>query len=582
MNPRTVKMMVVLVVFLAGCNLGAGGADATLPPPTATVSIPTSTPSPIPVEEVDRIGIRTVDGNAEFFNTVTGQKFIPRGTNYVDFAEITPGQLWEDYIFGAGTYQPDKVRQAFRRLSSGGYNTVRLFFDHCFSGPSCIGSRSGNGLNPIFLDNMVEVMNIAADEGLYLVLTANGVPADGNYWSRYNEQYEKEGHFGFGEFFENGYYLHSAGVDMQAEYWRDLMSGLAERNAPFSVILGWQLQNEYWLFKTKPPLPLTSGMVQICNGKSYDMSDETQKRQMVTDGVLFWMEALIPIIKEHDPESLVTVGFFPPDFPNQNELATDWYRDTASLIKVAPVDFWDFHPYPEPKAFTTRNMQGAVENFGMGGYQEKPVLMGEFGAFRQTFPNLELGTRRMQEWMVESCDYGFDGWLTWEYYDRPADDAVWGLENETLFEALSPVNHPDACAITPLPVSNLAFGKPVTASRFDPGSPPENAVDGAGSTWGAGADAPQWIEINLGEPVTVSEVRLTVAQFPDGETTHRIQIRNARGVLEEVHVFKQFTKDGEVLIFKPEVPLEGVIAVHVDTLKSPSWAAWAEIEVYGE
>jgi hypothetical protein len=73
-----------------------------------------------------------------------------------------------------------------------------------------------------------------------------------------------------------------------------------------------------------------------------------------------------------------------------------------------------------------------------------------------------------------------------------------------------------------------------------------------------------------------------VAQFPDGETTHRIQIRNDKGILEEVHVFKQFTKNGEVLIFKPEVPLEGVIAVHVDTLKSPSWVAWAEIEVYGE
>jgi len=52
--------------------------------------------------------------------------------------------------------------------------------------------------------------------------------------------------------------------------------------------------------------------------------------------------------------------------------------------------------------------------------------------------------------------------------------------------------------------------------------------------------------------------------------------------LEEVHVFKQFTKDSDVLIFKPETPLEGVTAVHVDTLKSPSWAAWAEIEVFGE
>jgi hypothetical protein len=532
--------------------------------------------------EVNRIGIRTVEGAAEFYDTVTGEKFIPRGTNYVDFKEIIPGQLWEDYIFGAGTYQPDKVRSAFRHLSDGGYNTVRLFFDHCFSGPSCIGSRNANGLNPVFLDNMVEIMNIAADEGIYLVLTANGVPADGGYWTRYRKQYDQDEHFGFVDFYENGYYLHRAGVDMQAQYWRDLMSGLAERNAPFDVVLGWQLQNEYWLFKTKPPLSLTTGMVQISNGQSYDMSAPEQKRQMVADGVLFWMETLIPVIKEYDPQGLVTVGFFPPDFPNDNQLVTDWYRDTASIIRIAPVDFWDFHPYPEPQTFVARNMQSVVENFGMVGYQEKPVLMGEYGAFRHIFPDLEVATYRLQEWMVESCEYGFDGWLTWEYYNRPANDAVWGLENEELFQALAPVNAPDTCAMVPLPLSNLAFGMEVTASHSLTTDPPKNAVDGAESAWNAGADSPQWIEVNFGGPITVSKIRLWVAQYPEGETIHQVRVRDANGVLTEIHRFSQFTRGGDWLELEFETPIEGVVAIRIDTLKSPSWVAWSEIEVYGE
>jgi hypothetical protein len=188
----------------------------------------------------------------------------------------------------------------------------------------------------------------------------------------------------------------------------------------------------------------------------------------------------------------------------------------------------------------------------------------------------------MQEWVVESCAYGFDGWLTWEYYNRPADDAVWGLENEELFQALAPVKYPDPCALVPLPLANRAFGKPVTASRFLPDEPPESAVDGGDSLWGAGADAPQWIEIYLGEAVTVGEIRLWVAQYPEGETLHQIRVRDSNGQLTEVHRFAQFTRGGDWLVFTPETPIPDVVAVRIDTLKSPSWVAWSEIEIYGE
>jgi hypothetical protein len=563
-------------LLLTACNLPVAGSPSSVSPTKGTTA---SVPG---VLNNHRIAIRTVNGQAEFFDTVTSAKFTPRGVNYVDFKEFVPGELWEDYIFGAGTYKPDAVRAAFKKLSDSGYNSVRIFFDHCGKGPSCIGNSHGDGLNPVFLDHMVEVMYMADAENLHLLLTANGVPYDGNYWERYDAQLQQDPH-GFDQFYGVGYYLHEAGVDMQVEYWDDLMSGLAERSAPFEVMLGWQLQNEYFFSLKESPLTLTSGQVTTVTGNTYDMSIEGQKRQMVTDAVLYWMNALIPVIKKYDPEALVTVGFFAPNFPNKLDPVEEWYRDTASLIDVAPVDFWDFHHYPG--LFDIRGtMRKGAENFGMMNYSAKPIIMGEYGVFRYVESDIKKVTLAMQQWMAASCLYGFDGWLVWEYKDRPASDQVWGMEssNDAMLIALAPSGHPDPCAIVPVPDENLAKGKPVTASSSVPENPPSNAVDDTLNHWISGGFPPRWIQVDLGKPSTITDFKLTVWQDPDGDTIHRILVRTPQGDWRTIHEFTGFTKNTELLTFTPEVPLTGVQFVKVETIQSPSWVAWHEIRVFGE
>ncbi len=133
-----------------------------------------------------------------------------------------------------------------------------------------------------------------------------------------------------------------------------------------------------------------------------------------------------------------------------------------------------------------------------------------------------------------------------------------------------------------LPTSgNLAYNRKVTASSSRQ-SPSEMAVDGDETTfWGAGDFAPQWIEVDLGAPATLTEVRLRVGQSPDGDTRHRILAGKTKDDLSEVHQFEQFTRDGEWLVFTPTLPLESVQFIRVETLASPSWVAWSEIQVFG-
>jgi hypothetical protein len=99
--------------------------------------------------------------------------------------------------------------------------------------------------------------------------------------------------------------------------------------------------------------------------------------------------------------------------------------------------------------------------------------------------------------------------------------------------------------------------------------------------WGSGSPPPQWIEIDLGGPRTVSLIRLVASQSPAGRTVHQVWAGPAADRLRLLHTFSDDTEDFEVLEFKPTPSLEGVRFVRVVTTQSPSWVSWREIELIG-
>jgi hypothetical protein len=130
---------------------------------------------------------------------------------------------------------------------------------------------------------------------------------------------------------------------------------------------------------------------------------------------------------------------------------------------------------------------------------------------------------------------------------------------------------------------NIAYQKPTLASRSLPEEPAEFVVDENASThWGAGADAPQWIEIELDGNYSIDEIRLLVAQYPAGDTIHQVQWRRAGSTTyETTHEFRGFTEDDEWLVYTPDSGNENISALRIRTLSSPSWVAWKEIQVFG-
>lgn len=109
-----------------------------------------------------------------------------------------------------------------------------------------------------------------------------------------------------------------------------------------------------------------------------------------------------------------------------------------------------------------------------------------------------------------------------------------------------------------------------------------NLYDNSFATvWNAGGYAPQWVEFEFLEQRAISEVTLCVEQTPFGESEHVISFAGEDKKYFEVGRIRQMTKGGDILSFKNSGKYESakIKYLKIETIKSPSWVAWKEIEI---
>jgi len=143
-----------------------------------------------------------------------------------------------------------------------------------------------------------------------------------------------------------------------------------------------------------------------------------------------------------DPTALVEVSFFVPQAPVPMRVGDTRFILTEAAITRSEADFIDLHPYPDGGLTLAQYAQ----NFGIGPEVQKPVIMGEFGASTSSYPSVETAAQVLRDWQIESCRYGFDGWLLWTW-DTEDTLGFWNaLSGGGAIESmLAPVNRPDPC-----------------------------------------------------------------------------------------------------------------------------------------
>lgn len=517
--------------------------------------------------------MRVVNGAGEFYDKVTGLRFVPRGSNFIRVAPqvASNGQVMEYHsLFNIGRYAKDDVESALSRMQASGYNVVRVFLNQLASG------NPAGGLSEAYLDNVADLIRRAASHGIYVIVVADFVPVTPEYMNLYGAAWGSS----FDDFW-NITFLSPAGIEAHQKFWLAFITGLQGRNVPLASVFSWQLTNEGAFSSDFKPLTLTSGRIVAANGVTYDMAAPSSKQAMIEDSVVYWNDTLRATILSIDPEALVSNSFLVPQTPNPDRQGDPRLSSTRPAILTSKLDFVDLHPYPG----WVLDLPQYAQNYGFTAPTRKPVIMGEFGAQTSSYPTLSSAATTLQAWQVESCGFGFSGWLmwTWDLEQMPDGSRFWSVRSGdgAIDEALSPNLRPDPCAKGVFAGQNVAPEATAIASGSNAGFEAANAIDGRAQTlWISGALPPQWIEIRLPRVADLAEIRLTTHQPPQLlATTHDVYVRQFGGPLVLAHQFKGFTNDDDVLSWKPSAPLADVIAVRVETTETTSWVAWKEIEL---
>lgn len=514
-----------------------------------------------------------IDGIGEFFDTATASKFVPRGMNYNRFVPSESGPVF-DSVLATTRYEPDVLDADLAQMRALGFNVVRIMLETCgVYVDGCITGADGR-INPDYMDNLVDFLDRAKAHGLFVMVASNTLP-DESYWLQAtaaltDAQFDSA----------NNEFLNPRAVPIYVDYWQSIVQALVVRDAPLDVIWGYELRQEHHFHWNYAPLDLSSGSVTTANGKTYDMASLDEKKLMVDEGVVYWADTIRTAIRSIDPTALVTVGFFTPNEPHEvNGPSETRLVRTAYFLRNSEVDFVDLHHYRGNGVDDT----DIWENFGIAGVTEMPIVLGEHGGFRNWYSSIDRAATAVMGLEVDSCRAGFDGWLVWAWRGDSSRDLWWADEGSgNIAQVVAPVNRPDPCEYRTFDFIeyNAALDAVVTTSSAIASNPAANVNDGRPDHWNASGLAPQWVELALAQPRSVSEIVMTVAQDPSGRSVHELWIRTVGGVLTRVETFDGFTAEGDRLVHRPTSPITNVDLVRVvSTSVGDLWPAWHEIEI---
>lgn len=444
-----------------------------------------------------------------------GSPFVPRGVNY-DVTGYTNADQPDGYhgtfdpCLGGRTYpacygdgsQAEANLRYIHGSDSGSvfsYNYVRVFIsshyiDNGFtynssgsvfqSGPGVAATGTIPGT---WLSNLADFLQRAYNNGERVILTGQYAPANFTYaplTCTENGQSITPCSTGENDVIFNPNYANAL-----ATFYSVLLSNLA--SSPYSTnwpnaiqaIMAIDIKNEAKVRSDLMPLSDTNlTSLQIDNG-TYNMASYgagNSRQALIDDLTKNFSLTVGNAIRRVDPTHSILIemsvtspyetngasGFNGADGPTScspNDVNACVFPLRLAIEIVGKIDFRDLHSY----VLNSVNEETAwqSEELRSGNTNPVPLVMGEFGALRQSsnaseqgdvIANEQTAANRLQEHLTASCSYGFTGWGLWTWMPTvpaPADQ-LWtaifynsnGTENNGINGAMAIQAWPNVCS----------------------------------------------------------------------------------------------------------------------------------------
>ena len=378
------------------------------------MTVPVESATQQPIKFLPRIGVRNFAGRpGAFYIRESGKTFHPEGFNHTVLRNEWHATL------DVGTYNSNEMEKVLSGIARLGGNTIRLW---TWGRPNAPGGFCGKptdkSLNPRYMENFIDFLTRAAKHGIYVIAMMDETPNNAHYNGIAELQEPNTAVTGY-----NRQYLAKGPIAAKAAAIKDFIGYVKKTNPGLlSTVMAWELCNEAFVNCDEGPFDRTSGSMTTANGGSYDMADKAQRQACWDDGIVWWANELTGAIKSLDKDALITVGMWTSNaqdrLPNAGMDASAGNsndkrfcpRPSALARRDCKIDFLDIHIYPWGNR---RGIDRVAHEYDALCKSGKPVMVGEYGAFR--FTPVEEAKQQVRDIRKEASEMGYSGYLFWTW-----------------------------------------------------------------------------------------------------------------------------------------------------------------------
>ncbi|MDG3443742.1 hypothetical protein [Nitrospirillum amazonense] len=381
------------------------------------------------------------DRRPHFF-TATGQPFIPQGVNWVAVSPGTP--VTQKNISFNPDYYPARratIHSSLRAMAKDGYTFVRIRLD-----AGAIAGKPGTyTLDLAYMGNVVDFVRAAADNGLYVELTGQWLPA--NYYMLVSRDGfpdpDRKNTSGINQLLLSRGLAYAYG-----RYIADVLAGIKAADPQLlSAIFCVDVWNELGFESTDLPFSRETGRYTAEDGSVVDLADPASRQALADRATTRWIDGVISQAKQVAPGILFTASIFPPLDVYRSGYVGVYQRDAKwgdprqpfrlSAIAASKADFLEIHLYPHTNGGMLDAQMASLEYPAAA--MRKPVVLAETGAFKSEIADIGQVAGTLRGVLRQACSLGLAGWAYWTW-DADNQTELWNLQEADgyLEQRLSP------------------------------------------------------------------------------------------------------------------------------------------------